>query len=132
MIRASLFGFGLAGLAFVTLGFLWLAEGVLGFGTVQSWGLYALAFAAVVGAAVNGYINDDLLVSLFIALAPLLGFGLFLVTGGTATGFDEFSSTGQDALLLGAGAAVIGAIAGSAGVWAGREYGGGPGTEGLR
>ena len=131
-IWVSLFGFGLAGIAFLVLGLVWLSEGVLEFGTVESWGLYALAFAAVVGAAVNGYLNDDLLVSLFIALAPLLGFVLFLVTGGAATGLDEFSTTGQDALLLGVGAAILGAIAGGGGVWAGREYGGGPGTEGLR
>lgn len=128
----SLFGFGLAVMAFVTLGLVWLSETILLFGSIESWVMYVLAFAAVAGAAVNGYLNDDLLVSLFIALAPLAGFGVFIITGGAASGLGELSSTGQNALVIGIVTALLGGLAGGVGVWAGREYGGGRGTSWLR
>lgn len=127
-----LFAITLAVLAFVAIGFLWFSESVLAFGSSSAWGVYALALAAIAGAGVNGYLNDDLLVSLFIALAPLAGFVLFAASIGALTDLSQLSSTGQTAVVAGIVTAIVGAIAGVVGVWAGREYGGGPGTEGLR
>ena len=122
----SVFAFLLATLAFTALGVRWFFE-MLALGGVGSWDLYALALAAVVGAGVNGYLNDDLLVSAFLALAPLVGFVLFLATGGVAAGPDPLSSTGVRTLLVGLLTAGLGVTAGGVGVWAGRVRGG-PGS----
>jgi len=127
-----LFAFTLTTLAFIAMGFIWFSEVVLELKTAGALGLYALALSAIVGAGVNGYINDDLVVSLFIAIAPLVGFGLFTVTVGAATDLSEASSTGQTAVMLGIIAAVVGTFTTTIGIWAGRKYGGKPGTEGLR
>jgi hypothetical protein len=128
----SLFALSLAVLGFIAIGFIWFSESVLEFGSTGAWVVYVLAFAAIVGAGVNGYVNDDLIVSLFIALAPLAGFVLFAATIGALTDLSELSSTGQTAVVIGVLTAVVGSIAGGVGVWAGRVYGGGRGTPGLR
>jgi hypothetical protein len=128
----SLFAFSLAVLGFIAIGFIWFSESVLEFGSSGAWSVYLLAFAAIVGAGVNAYLNDDLVVSLFIAVAPLAGFVLFAATIGALTDLSELSSTGQTAVVIGVVTVVVGSIAGGVGVWAGRVYGGGRGTAGLR
>jgi hypothetical protein len=128
----SLFALSLAVLGFIAIGFIWLSESVLAFGSTGAWVAYVLALAAIVGAGVNGYLNDDLVVSLFIAVAPLAGFVFFTATIGALTDLSELSSTGQTAVVIGVLTVVVGSIAGGIGVWAGRVYGGGPGTPGLR
>lgn len=124
-LRAVLFAISLACLGFITQGFIWFSEEILGIGTPGSIMVYVLSIIAGVGAAVNGYVNDDLLVSCCIAIAPVTGFALFSAALWLVGVSPVLSETGQMALLVGAVTGLLGSIVGLGSVWIGRRYGGG-------
>lgn len=123
----SLFAVSLALLGLITQGFVWFAVSLLGIDGMISIGRGAvllLCLAAVLGATVNGYANDDLLTSVLIAVAPLVGlagFNLAVTALESVPGLPEVS---RSAVVWAGGAAVAGTLTSLCGVVAGRVYGG--------
>ena len=117
---AGIFAIALVGLSYVLLGFIWVSVEVLELGTIASWLVYALCSIAVLGALLNGYLNDDLLVSICIAVAPLVGFGLFVGSIWILPSFDPLFDIGSTALRFGGVTVGIGVLTGFVGVRAGR------------
>jgi hypothetical protein len=124
-LRVVVFAIALACLAFVTQGFIWFAEVAVEFDVPGREVVYLLSIVAVLGAVVNGYANDDALVSGCIAVAPIVGFALFSLAVIPLDTSPAVSDTGGLALRLGVLTAIAGSITGLAGVWVGRKYGGG-------
>jgi hypothetical protein len=113
-----LLALGLAGLALVVEALFWFASRLeIGTGVGGASALTLVAGGAVLGAAVNGYVNDGLLVSLLVGVAPVVG----------VAGFDALFAApaqvpGLPSSALGATLAVglVAAVAGVAGVLLGR------------
>lgn len=124
-LRVVIFAISLVGLGFVTHGFIWISEVVFEFAIPGQGIIYGLCTVAILAAFINGYANDDALVSMGIAVGPILGFGLFSAVL-LPTGLSPLvSETGGTALSLGGITAVVGTVSGLLGVWIGRQYGGG-------
>lgn len=122
-LRIVVFAISLALLGFVTMGFRWFSETVF---TLNAGGtiIYLLCGVALLGAILNGYVNDDLLVSCCVAGAPLVGFSLFPITVWLLTNMSGLSSGGETALVAGGVTAVVGSVGGLVGVLAGRRHSG--------
>lgn len=130
-LRIVVFAISLSLLGYVAMGFLWFSEAVFTLGAGGSI-IYLLCGVAVLGALINGYVNDDVLVSCCIAVAPLVGFTLFPLTVGFLTDMAALSETGTTPLVVGGLTAVVGSLAGLVGVLAGRRYGGGRSSPSLK
>ena len=129
-LRIVVFAISLALLGYVAMGFLWFSETVFTVGLDISV-VYLLCGVAIIGAAINGYVNDDVLVSCFIAVGPLVGFALFPLTVEFLTDMDALSEIGTTPLVVGGITALVGSIIGLLGALAGRRYGGGRGSPSL-
>jgi hypothetical protein len=125
-LRVVVFVIALALLAFVAQGFVWISMTLLD-GLGPSGGTITLLVCgvAVVAAALNGYANDDLLVSVLVSAAPLAGFAAFTLVVSAIDGLPAAVDPGRAALVRGAITLPVGAAAGLLGVWLGRRLGGG-------
>lgn len=125
-LRTVVFVIALALLAFVAQGFVWISAALLG-GLGPSGGpiTFLICGVAVVTAALNGYANDDLLVSVLVSAAPLAGFAAFTLVVSAIGGLPAPVDPGRAALVRGAITLPVGAVAGLLGVWLGRRIGGG-------
>lgn len=130
-LRITVFAIALVGLGFMTMGFVWMSQQIFQFGAIGSELIYLLCIIAVLGAATNGYVNDDFTVSVCIAVAPLVGFILFAGSTMLVTDFAPLTGIGWIATKVGIGAAVVGAVVSAMGVWAGRRFGGGRSSPNL-
>lgn len=124
-LRIIVFAISLAALGFAVLGFAWLSEQILELGAVGAELVYMLCGVAVIGAAINGYVNDDFAVSTCIAAGPLVGFVLFAVSAKLGTEFAPLAGIGMTATKAGLLTLGVGSAVGAGSVWAGRRYGGG-------
>lgn len=124
-LRVVLFAISLGCLGFITQGFVWFSEVIMETSTPGGAMVYGLCVAAIIGALLNGYANDDLLVSCGIAFGPVLGFVLFPAALWVSGTTPVLSETAETALLIGVGTAIVGSMAGLGGVWLGRRFGGG-------
>ncbi|WP_276261535.1 hypothetical protein [Haloglomus litoreum] len=126
-LRVSLFAVALFLLGLVAQGFIWLTVALLDIGGMAAIGrlvVLVLCGAAIVGAAVNGYANDDLLVSAAMALAPVAGLAGFSVPVTVLGSVPGLPAAGRTVLLWGGVTAVLGSVVGLACVFAGRRFGG--------
>lgn len=125
-LRVVVFVIALALLAFVAQGFVWISAALLD-GLGPSGGTITLLVCgvAVVAAALNGYANDDLLVSVLVAAAPLVGFAAFVLAISAVGDLAASGDAGRAALVRGAITLPVGAAVGLLGVWLGRRFGGG-------
>ena len=123
-LRVLIFVVALLLLAFVTQGFIWMTSTLLdGIVTASSRVVLFLCAVSILGASVNGYANDDLLTSVLVAVAPVIGFGLFAIPVSLIGTVPGVSDAGRTALVRGGATAILGSAAGLAGVWIGRRYG---------
>lgn len=130
-LRIVVFSISLACLSFITQGLIWLMEVVLESEPLGKQIVYILCGVAIVGAIVNGYVNDDALGSTTIAFAPLIGFCLFPAALWLFGVGPMMSETGERLLYFGTLTAVFGIVTGFIGVWVGRKYGGGRSSPSL-
>lgn len=114
-LRVVVFALSLAALGFLVQALIWFSEVTLETSPPAIETLYLLCGVAVVGAAINGYANDDVLVSFAIAVGPLVGFGLFPGVLLVLDMSPAVSETGETALNLGQQTAVAGSLVGLAG-----------------
>lgn len=125
-LRVVVFVIALAVLAFVAQGFVWISAALLD-GLGPSGGTITLLVCgvAVVAAALNGYANDDLLVSVLVAAAPLVGFAAFTLAISAVGAVPAPGSAARAALIRGGITLPLGSLLGFLGVWLGRRFGGG-------
>ena len=114
-LRVVVFALSLAALGFLVQALIWFSEVTLESSPPAIESVYLLCGVAILGAAVNGYANDDIVVSVCLAVVPLVGFGLF---SGAMFALDMspvVSETGEVAISLGQQTAVAGSLLGLAG-----------------
>ncbi|AZH24506.1 hypothetical protein [Haloplanus aerogenes] len=125
-LRVVVFVIALALLAFVTQGFVWFSATLLdGLGPSGEGIALFLCGVAVVAAALNGYANDDLLVSVLVSAAPLVGFAAFTLAVAALGTVSGPGSATRTALIRGGLTLPLGSLLGLLGVWLGRRSGGG-------
>jgi hypothetical protein len=108
-----LLALGLAGLALVVEALFWFASR-LGIGSGGGGGsaLALVAVGAVAGAAVNGCLNDGLLVSLLVGVAPVLSVAAFDPVLSAPARVPGVSTSMVDATLVVGGVAAVTGVAG--------------------
>ncbi|GEM_PF-4504735 len=114
-LRLVVFALALAALAFLVQALIWFSEVTLETSPPPIESVYVLCGVAIVGAAVNGYANDDIVVSVCLAVGPLVGFGLFSGAIFVLDMSPVVSETGEVAISLGRQTAVAGSLLGLVG-----------------